>query len=401
MNGLIRLALDADPKTIISPFESMPDLLEAEQFAASFADAFAAIGDGENEVRFLETAGFENKNPDVLKSDFDIPVAPADGDDAIEVLPAQEVEYETDEFNQPPEKSIDEKPLPEDVIAPVETFQRHAIVRYVQTEPLPVSDRKESRVRLDKVEQTTLRSGDLLRKENAAQHIENAAPKDKQIFLDGGLITPVGKQSESKNGLADEAVISPSRTVTQLSPAPLTALSVTAVAAPTTANSLPNIVPITPTTNPAVPTLNIEMDDQWVAKLSQDIGRLSSDKSALNFQLKPHNLGRLHVEIKTHPAGDVILLETENENAKALIIGSQSRLEQDIRLSGIRLARVDVTVQEQAGSQFEQRGSGAQGSGSEFGQDNANHAQQHLVEQISLPENDTAAVPSRSGTRYA
>ena len=43
----------------------------------------------------------------------------------------------------------------------------------------------------------------------------------------------------------------------------------------------------------------------------------------------------------------MVRLETDNETAKTLIIGSQGRLEQDIRLAGIKLARVDVEVQRQ------------------------------------------------------
>lgn len=404
MNGLIRLALHADPKTMTSPFENMPGLLEADQFTASFADAFAAIEDGESELSPLETADLDNENPEPLKLDFDIPFVPAEKNDELEVLPAQEVEYETEESSQPLERPIDEKPLPEDIRPPVETLQRHAMVRDVQTEPLPVSGRKESRVTFDKLEQPTPRSADLPGKENAAQHIENVTPKDKQIFSDASLTKHAGKQPEPKIGSTEDNTVSPARAAVQASPAPLAVSAVpsaTAFVMPTTITATPNIAPVIPTAAPSTPILNIEMDDQWVAKLSQDIGQLTADKSALSFQLKPHHLGKMHVEITTDSAGDVVRLETDNENAKALIIGSQGRLEQDIRLSGIKLARVDVTLQEQPGSQFDERGSGAQESRSESGRDHNSGASGHLAQHQSLSENRVTAASPNHGARYA
>ncbi|HEY9090172.1 flagellar hook-length control protein FliK, partial [Parasphingorhabdus sp.] len=154
---------------------------------------------------------------------------------------------------------------------------------------------------------------------------------------------------------------------------------------------------------------DMEASSQWIAKLSQDIGNLSAEKPVLNFQLKPEHLGKLSVRITAGTAGDVVRLETENENVKALLIGAQGRLEQDIRLSGLKLSRVDVTVQDHPGSQLGQQGSGSRESGTETGRNGDARPQEYTAQQSSLRQhgpdvaaaNGPAATSSYHGARYA
>lgn len=404
MNGLIRLALQVDPKAMTSPSDGLPDLLEADQFALSFMDAFAAIDDDVSEASSAEVLDLELEKPELLKASLDVPVVSAENLEKLEeleVLPIAKVEYDIVEKGEPVQKKADEKPLSEEGKHLVEPLQRHAIVDDIQTRASPISGLQDTRITFDKREHQTLRSDEVPIKENAAQHIEDSSLKLKHLISDFDLKKQAARQLEPKIGLAEESGSSTVRPFIQTSSIPLTAPPTAVFAMPPATLAISNMVPIAPTAAPSILTLNTEMDDQWVAKLSQDIGTLSADKSALSFQLKPNHLGKLHVEITTDITGDVVRLETDNENAKALILGSQGRLEQDIRLSGIKLARVDVTLQEQSGSQFDQQGPDAQSRGTELGQGRNGSAQGQPAEQISLPENTAAAASVNHGARYA
>lgn len=401
MNGLIRLALQVDPKAMTSPLDGLPDLLEADQFALSFMDAFAAIDDDVSEASSTEILDLELEKPEPLKASLDIPVVLMEKPEELEVLPIAKVEYDTVEKGEPVQKMADGKPLSEEGKDLVEPLQRHAIVDDIQTRESPTSGLQDTRITFDEREHQTLRSDEVPIKENAAQHIEDSRLKTRHVTSNFDLTKQATKQLEPKIGSVEESGGSPVRPLIQNSSIPLTAPPTAVFAMPPATLAIPNMVPIASTAAPSIPALNIEMDDQWVAKLSQDIGTLSADKSALSFQLKPNHLGKLHVEITTDIAGDVVRLETDNENAKALILGSQGRLEQDIRLSGIKLARVDVTLHEQSGSQFDQQGPDAQSRGTELGKGRNGRAQGRSAEQISLPENTAAAAPAHHGARYA
>ena len=91
--------------------------------------------------------------------------------------------------------------------------------------------------------------------------------------------------------------------------------------------------------------LDLATEVEWIAKLQNAIEQISATKSQMSFRLKPINLGELHVEIISGGKGDLVKLSTDNENTKAIIMAGQSRLESDIRLSGIKVARIDVAVQ--------------------------------------------------------
>lgn len=399
MNSVIRLALHVDPKTMKLPLQNMPEMLDTDQFALSFADVFATIDDGESEASIPDIVNIEGDDQQPLQLD------------GAAILPVPKAEYGIGEWSQPLEKAVEDEPFPEDEKQPVELLQHHAIMRDVQTEPMPVDNLKKAKLTIEALEQSTpkqptpeqlmVRSEGLPDKENAAQHIENVTPKEKPIFVGAGLTRPADKLPEPKTASTEDSAPSPVRPVVQVNPVPLTAPPVNSMVIPAMPTAVPHMVSVAAATAAAVPVLNMEMDDQWVATLSRDIGQLSADKSTLSFQLKPNHLGKLHVEISTDVTGDIVRLETDNEHAKALIIGSQGRLEQDIRLSGIKLARVDVALHEQSGSQFDGRGSGSQENGSELGRDHEARSQAHMVQQILSAENETVASPPDHGARYA
>ncbi len=177
-------------------------------------------------------------------------------------------------------------------------------------------------------------------------------------------------------------------------------VAATAIAIPTSPIPVTNITSSAKTLARSIPVLNVDIVDQWVAKLSQDIKGLSTEKSTLSFQLKPNHLGKLHVAIATDVVGEIVRLETDNENAKALILASQGRLEQDIRLSGMKLARVDVTMQDQFGSQLEQQGSGSRGGEAQLVRDGDSQARQS-TDQIPASQKQAAPNASHRGARYA
>lgn len=167
-----------------------------------------------------------------------------------------------------------------------------------------------------------------------------------------------------------------------------------------------------PVPAPVLPVLDMQAGHQWIARLRHDIEQLSAENSVkpeLNFQLKPEHLGKLSVRITGGAAGDIIRLETENENVKALLVGSQGRLEQDIRLSGLKLARVDVTVQDHSGSQLGQHSSGSREGGAETGRHGSDRPQSPWAEQGQSVQNGANTAPqtgapsaaSRHGARYA
>ena len=234
--------------------------------------------------------------------------------------------------------------------------------------------------------------------------MEKSGPKDRQIFSDARLATPLEQQPRPKTGplaSTDAVPIHPVRQIKQTVP-------LATITTPFVVQALPMITSVTAQTpslaGSSVPELNMDVDGKWVTELSRDIGQLSGSKSSLSFQLKPQHLGQLRVEIVSDSSGNIVRMETDNENAKALIIGSQGRLEQDIRLSGIKLARVDVTVQDDGSS-----GPGHQGPDthpdtqkgrSETRQNDEKRSDLSFEQRHNFGQ-ENAAAPSDDAARYA
>lgn len=92
-------------------------------------------------------------------------------------------------------------------------------------------------------------------------------------------------------------------------------------------------------------TLDVSHDEKWIAQISSEIRKFSAPGDTLRFQMKPVHLGQLQIEIGGGQTGKNVHVKTENEESRALIAAVQSRLEQDLRLAGSRLGKVDVTVE--------------------------------------------------------
>ncbi|GAA0469244.1 hypothetical protein GCM10009096_07720 [Parasphingorhabdus litoris] len=147
-------------------------------------------------------------------------------------------------------------------------------------------------------------------------------------------------------------------------------------------------------------TLDIETGDQWIGRLGMEVSRLAGEKTTLSFQLKPNNLGKLQVEITSDGAGNIVRLETESETARQLIVGAQGRLEQDIRLGGSKLVRVDVTSQEQSQPQTGDHNADSQARRPAAEQRGYGVSEGSLVEPVTLPAFGSK-FGSQFGERYA
>ncbi len=410
MNGLIRLVLDANLKTTLSPLEAMPGLLQAEEFVGDFVKNYAVLDNDEAETPSPEIAETEGDNPEPLRLDLD--VLPVAIDKSVEPRdPAALVAQNNIADRTSTAIKIDGNAMPSGngertIGAP----QGKAKAPNVEIASWPAGNRKDRRIISEKPQlldsdfDTGPDNRKLQERPEAIPVTEKTGRRDRQIFSDARLATPLEQQQRPKTEpftSTDAVPIQPVRQIKQTVP-------VATITIPFVVQALPAITPGTLQTpslaSPSVPDLNMDVDGKWMTELSRDIGQLSGSKSSLSFQLKPQHLGQLRVEILANSSGDVVRLETDNENAKALIIGSQGRLEQDIRLSGIKLARVDVTVQDDGSSGPGHQGPDthpdAQGSRSETRQNDEKRPDLSFEQQHNF-EQESAAAPSDDAARYA
>ncbi len=111
--------------------------------------------------------------------------------------------------------------------------------------------------------------------------------------------------------------------------------------------------PVT-TTQPApsagdVPLRQIDLgaDDRWIASLAKDIAALQDEDGLLRFQLLPRHLGRLEVSVQTGSEGISVRVAAENAAAQSMLAGAQTRLVDDLRNNGVRIAAAEIGMQAQ------------------------------------------------------
>lgn len=405
MNSLVQSIYHIDTKPLISNLESPSDLLVQGQFAADIVDAFVALDEGESDTRPAETFDVDSDSPEPLKLDLDASVKSIEIVDGHKTLPVPEAKHDITEWTQPFAEAVNITLLSENPKQPVEVPQQHVIVRRSETGSLPVACQDDIPFAADQLNAVTSNSNSNSdvgpAKAKATPVTKNIMPKAIPVFSDAGLTTRVSKQQKPKAGSVEVGDILRAHPVMQTNQNISAAAISTSVAMPVAPATTPIIAPTVSAIAPSIPVLNVESNDQWISGLSRDIGQLSADKSSLNFQLKPHHLGKLYVEITTDVAGDMILLETENEHARSLIMGSQGRLEQDIRLSGIKLARLDVTAQDDGSSQRGPEDSGAQERRSELHRSRDTRLPRHSVEEHLTWEQEDVTASRYHAARYA
>lgn len=415
MNGLIRLGMHSAPGAMTTPVESMSGLLDVSGSVDAFAEVLTgAIAGGESEddgENGGDEGGFDSLSFEGVESEED-EIALLERDLSISLIFNNNIEISEVQVETPLLYSAADRTMPSGktevagnvIEQPVELVQDTPLTRPVMaTANSPdarIFDPRPGSVQRDPLDQIV----------DIGPAKEKTAPlPDKTMTATVPL--PDGLERGPKPAPARESNMSPLPPVVQSNPmqsAPPSA-AMPFIPAVTTA---PQTMVSTSIPAPVLPPLDMQAGHQWIARLSHDIEQLSNENSVkpeLNFQLKPEHLGKLSVRITEGAAGDVVRLETENENVKALLLGSQGRLEQDIRLSGLKLARVDVTVQDHSGSQLGQHSSGPREGGAETGRNGSAQSQASLAEQGAPAQNGADVVlpngahtaSSRHGARYA
>jgi len=93
--------------------------------------------------------------------------------------------------------------------------------------------------------------------------------------------------------------------------------------------------------------IDIERDSQWLDRLARDITQAAGQQGPLKFQLNPHNLGTLAIEIANDAGGTAIRFTADNDEARAIIADAQPRLIAEVRAQGLRVAETHVDVNQQ------------------------------------------------------
>lgn len=112
-----------------------------------------------------------------------------------------------------------------------------------------------------------------------------------------------------------------------------------------------DIAPMAPGSTPATITgpvpvsdtivdrqLDLVRNEQWLGELAHDIASTSGDNNRLSFRLMPHQLGRLDVDVTRSHNGLSLAIHAESDGAQAILVAAQSRLADEIRAQGLKLA---------------------------------------------------------------
>jgi len=90
-------------------------------------------------------------------------------------------------------------------------------------------------------------------------------------------------------------------------------------------------------------TLDIGSDDAWIEQLAHDIAATKSTTGDVSFRLMPRHLGRLDVAMQMGDEGVSLKLDTQHEATAIIVTAAQTRLAEDLRQQGVRVAGAEVT----------------------------------------------------------
>ncbi len=144
-------------------------------------------------------------------------------------------------------------------------------------------------------------------------------------------------------------------------------------------------------------TLDLSSDDAWIEQLAADIAATKSASGDISFRLMPRHLGRLDVSMMAGDEGVSVRLDTQHEATATIVTAAQTRLADDLRQQGVRVAETQVThTPAETGRQFQQNPGQGQGQGQGRGavQDAA-----HLIETAAERDTRQETRDERSGDR--
>ena len=130
--------------------------------------------------------------------------------------------------------------------------------------------------------------------------------------------------------------------------------------------------------------LDVARGNAWLGQLASDIIAAQDSERDLTFRLMPPQLGQLDVRIETQDAGLDLRFGAQTEEATRLVAAAQSRLVEELRGQGVRVAGSEVSTS-----------SGQQGSGfgSGFGSGSGGQRQPHTPQPDYRPHH--SAKPGR------
>jgi len=142
-------------------------------------------------------------------------------------------------------------------------------------------------------------------------------------------------------------------------------------------------------------TLDLSSDDAWIEQLAADIAATKSASGDISFRLMPRHLGRLDVSMMAGDEGVSVRLDTQHEATATIVTAAQTRLADDLRQQGVRVAETQVThTPAETGRQFQQNPGQGQGQGRGAVQDAA-----HLIETAAERDTRQETRDERSGDR--
>lgn len=150
-----------------------------------------------------------------------------------------------------------------------------------------------------------------------------------------------------------------------------------------TVNASPVSAASAPEAAQAVPEhwLDMHGDDAWIEQLAKDIAATKSATGDISFRLMPRHLGRLDVSMMQSEQGVSVHMDTQHEQTAAIVTAAQSRLVDELRQQGVRVAGADVTHTPQDMTRQNNNGQGR----------SSQNELHHLIETASerLPDTDS------------
>ncbi len=101
-------------------------------------------------------------------------------------------------------------------------------------------------------------------------------------------------------------------------------------------------------------SLDTARGDLWLNELAKDIVAARQAESRLNFSLSPEQLGELDVDITNGDDGLSLKLTAQSNEAAQLLNNSQSKLQDELKSQGVRLAEAEVQTRSDNQSQQQQ-----------------------------------------------
>ncbi len=102
-------------------------------------------------------------------------------------------------------------------------------------------------------------------------------------------------------------------------------------------------------------TLDMARGDLWLNDLAKDIVSARHAEREISFRMQPENLGRLDVDIATLDEGMRLSLKTGSDEATQLIVGSQTKLTDELRSQGVRVLETEVQTRSDSQAQQDAR----------------------------------------------